>query len=95
MRDGEWTVNRHARTCAWCLHHVGSAHGAARTHSRHTAPQGMLAIGAALLGSSHVLGVDIDLDALELAQQNCDDFDDPLPVRKRPWHSARPMRCCQ
>jgi hypothetical protein len=40
----------------------------------------MLAIGAALLGSLAVLGVDIDADALEVAQQNCEQFEDPLPV---------------
>jgi predicted RNA methylase len=43
--------------------------------------QGMLAIGAALLGSQAVLGVDIDADALEVAQRNCDQFEEPLPVR--------------
>lgn len=43
--------------------------------------QGMLAIGAALLGSPAVLGIDIDADALEVAQQNCEQFEDPLPVR--------------
>lgn len=42
--------------------------------------QGMLAIGAALLGSQAVLGVDIDADALEVAQRNCEQFEDPLPV---------------
>lgn len=41
--------------------------------------QGMLGIGAAVLGASHVLGIDLDPDALEVAQSNCDDFDD-LPV---------------
>ena len=40
----------------------------------------MLAIGAALLGSPAVLGIDIDADALEVAQQNCEQFEDPLPV---------------
>lgn len=43
--------------------------------------QGMLAIGAALLGSPAVLGVDVDADALEVAQHNCEGFEDPLPVR--------------
>ncbi|KAK9902139.1 hypothetical protein WJX75_005634 [Coccomyxa subellipsoidea] len=37
---------------------------------------GMLGIGAALLGSSHVIGVDIDSDALETAQANLDSFED-------------------
>lgn len=43
--------------------------------------QGMLAIGAALLGSPAVLGVDVDMDALEVAQQNCEQYEEPLPVR--------------
>jgi predicted RNA methylase len=51
----------------------------------------MLSIGAALLGSSQVIGVDVDPDALELAQQNCDDFDDPLPVGAAFW-GQRPRR---
>lgn len=38
--------------------------------------QGMLAIGAALLGSSHVIGLDIDSDALEVAQSNVEGFED-------------------
>eukprot|EP00879_Flechtneria_rotunda_P025023 GHRR01026555.1.p1 GENE.GHRR01026555.1~~GHRR01026555.1.p1 ORF type:complete len:187 (+),score=56.65 GHRR01026555.1:799-1359(+) len=41
---------------------------------------GMLAIGAALLGSPHVIGMDVDTDALEQAQSNCEQFEDPLPV---------------
>ena len=43
--------------------------------------QGMLSVGAALLGASHVLGLDLDPEALEVAQENCQDFDGPLPVR--------------
>ncbi len=42
--------------------------------------QGMLSIGAALLGAAHVVGVDIDADAIETAQNNCVDFDEPLKV---------------
>ena len=42
----------------------------------------MLAVGAALLGSPHVLGIDIDPDALEVAQSNCDQFEDDLPVSR-------------
>ena len=38
--------------------------------------QGMLGIGAAILGSAHVIGVDIDADALQIAQDNCDQFED-------------------
>lgn len=41
--------------------------------------QGMLSIGAALLGSAHCLGLDIDADALETAQANLSTFQD-LPV---------------
>lgn len=39
----------------------------------------MLAIGAALLGACHVIGIDVDSDALETAQDNMDQFED-LPV---------------
>lgn len=35
----------------------------------------MLAIGAAMLGAAHVLGVDCDEGALEVAADNCDAFD--------------------
>ena len=38
--------------------------------------QGMLAIGAALLGSPHVIGVDIDARALDTAGANVDAFED-------------------
>lgn len=41
--------------------------------------QGMLAIGAAMLGATHVLAVDCDEDALEVAADNCGAFDG-LPV---------------
>lgn len=40
----------------------------------------MLAIGAACLGAAAVIGVDVDADALEVARQNIDEFDDPLPI---------------
>ena len=40
----------------------------------------MLSIGAALLGSPHCLGLDIDLDAIETAQANVEAFED-LPVQ--------------
>lgn len=40
----------------------------------------MLSIGAALLGARHVVGVDVDPDALEVAQDNVGEFEDPLPV---------------
>lgn len=36
----------------------------------------MLGIGAAMLGSPHVIGIDIDADALQTAQENCDQFED-------------------
>jgi predicted RNA methylase len=45
-----------------------------------TVPQGMLAIGAALLGSPCVIGLDVDDDALQVAKDNCEQFEDPLPV---------------
>ena len=38
--------------------------------------QGMLGIGAAMLGSSHVIGVDVDADALQTAQGNCEQYED-------------------
>jgi len=41
---------------------------------------GMLSIGAAILGATWVLGIDIDPDALEIARANVDGFDDPLPI---------------
>lgn len=47
----------------------------------HVFTQGMLSIGAAILGSPHVLGLDIDPEALDVAQSNCEEWEDPLPVR--------------
>jgi predicted RNA methylase len=44
----------------------------------------MLSIGAAMLGAQHVVGIDVDDDALRVAQQNVEEFADPLPVS---WHS--------
>uniref|UniRef100_A0A383WPV8 Methyltransferase small domain-containing protein n=1 Tax=Tetradesmus obliquus TaxID=3088 RepID=A0A383WPV8_TETOB len=41
---------------------------------------GMLAIGAALLGSPCVVGLDVDADALQVAHDNCEQFEDPLPL---------------
>lgn len=41
---------------------------------------GMLSIGAAMLGATCVIGVDVDQDALEIAQRNVSDFDPPLPI---------------
>lgn len=40
----------------------------------------MLAVGAALLGSPAVLGLDLDPDALEVALSNAGQFDAPLPL---------------
>lgn len=42
----------------------------------------MLSIGAAMLGALHVVGVDVDDDALRVARQNVDEYEDPLPVRE-------------
>lgn len=36
----------------------------------------MLSIGAAMLGSCHVIGIDVDEDALQTAQENCEQFED-------------------
>ena len=35
----------------------------------------MLGIGAAMLGSAHVIGIDIDEDALQTAQENCQQYE--------------------
>lgn len=41
----------------------------------------MLSIGAAILGACHVIGIDLDSDALEIAKENIDQFEDPsLPI---------------
>ena len=48
----------------------------------------MLSIGAAMLGALHVVGVDVDDDALRIAQQNVDEYEDPLPVRTRIYIAA-------
>lgn len=40
----------------------------------------MLSIGAAILGAAHVIGVDVDADALEVARENIDEFEDHLPI---------------
>ena len=47
------------------------------------AHQGMLSIGAAIMGASTVTGVDIDEDALCVAQRNMTQFEDDLPVSLR------------
>ncbi|KAJ2340927.1 hypothetical protein IWW50_006594, partial [Coemansia erecta] len=36
---------------------------------------GMLSIAAAMMGASSVVGIDVDSDALEIAQENIDDFE--------------------
>lgn len=53
--------------------------------------QGMLGIGAALLGSSHVIGVDIDSDALETAQGNLESFEDVQASQHPQSLSAAPV----
>ncbi len=52
--------------------------------------QGMLSIGAALMGCAHCLALDIDPDALDSAQANVDLFED-LPVHPELTHNAE---CC-
>lgn len=53
-----------------------------QSHQKHAlyiqayALQGMLSIGAAMLGSSHVVGMDVDADALQIAQSNVEEFED-------------------
>ena len=41
---------------------------------------GMLSIGAAILGAQHVIGIDIDADALQIAVENIHEFEDTLPI---------------
>ncbi len=49
----------------------------------------MLSIGAALLGAGHVLGVDCDADALNVALDNCEEFEG-IPVKpSTPTSNAR------
>ena len=40
----------------------------------------MLSIGAAMLGACHVIGLDVDWEALEVAAANVGEFEDPLPA---------------
>ncbi len=48
----------------------------------------MLSIGAAMLGAQHVVGVDVDEDALRVAQQNVDEYEDELPVSTAQLHTC-------
>ena len=41
---------------------------------------GMLSIGAAILGAQHVIGIDVDVDALDIALTNVQEFEAPLPI---------------
>mmetsp|Transcript_9510 Transcript_9510/g.24178 ORF Transcript_9510/g.24178 Transcript_9510/m.24178 type:complete len:211 (-) Transcript_9510:267-899(-) len=41
---------------------------------------GMLSIGAAVMGAGHVVAVDIDADALAVAQRNTAQWEDDLPI---------------
>ncbi len=67
-------------------HSPGSLDGLSTRHQRvalstlYLCVQGMLSIGCALLGASHVLGLEIDQDAIEVALDNVDQYEDPLPV---------------
>lgn len=61
---------------------------------------GMLSIGAAMLGAGHVIGIDIDQDALDTALENISEYEDDLPIdlvhsdvttvgaRHQPWLQA-------
>lgn len=40
----------------------------------------MLSIGAAFLGAGHVIGVDIDQDALNIGLENIQGYEDELPI---------------
>ena len=46
----------------------------------------MLSIGAAMLGARHVVGIDVDADALDTAQANVAEYEEDLPVG---WVLAR------
>lgn len=52
----------------------------------------MLAIGASMLGAAHVLGVDCDEGALEVAAENCDAFDGIMVDLLRCDVTALPLR---
>lgn len=41
---------------------------------------GMLSIGAAMLGAGHVVGIDVDPDALHTALENIESYEDHLPI---------------
>lgn len=41
---------------------------------------GMLSIGAAILGAQHVIGIDVDIDALDIAVANVQEFEEALPI---------------
>ena len=55
----------------------------------------MLAIGAAALGCVHVLGVDVDADALQVAARNLAAIGEDLPVRCRTPSSTVDKPCAQ
>jgi Ribosomal protein L11 methyltransferase (PrmA) len=55
-------------------------------HIYYWGEQAMLAIGAAILGASHVLAVDCDEGALDTAAENCQEFDS-LPVSTAAAHA--------
>ncbi|GMH35189.1 hypothetical protein BSKO_03057 [Bryopsis sp. KO-2023] len=41
---------------------------------------GVLSIGCSMLGASHVIGLDIDDDALTIARENANEYEDDLPI---------------
>ena len=51
------------------------------TSTHQPPPQAMLSIGAAMMGAAHVVGVDVDDDALRIARRNAEQYGEPLPVR--------------
>ena len=58
----------------------------------------MLAIGAAMLGAAHVLGVDCDAGALAVAAENCGTFDGiavSLTVRLSVCFHQRAAQCME
>lgn len=71
------------RCASLCMTVAAAAACLARRHAlcflSHVCVQGMLAIGSALLGAPHVIGVDVDTAALLTALENARQFDG-LPV---------------
>lgn len=62
----------HHDTTAGCLHHLGALHVRGHRVLDVGTGTGVLAIGAAMLGADHVIGVDTDATAIEVARTNAE-----------------------